>query len=71
VCQIQIIEIEKTMEKRIDGKSESADEKRHVNNRFMGILCWNSDPTTRSAKNRALLAAEPQSQQDEKGRIQK
>jgi hypothetical protein len=45
VCQIQIIEIEETAEKRRDGKSKSMDEKRHVNNGFMGDLCRNSDPT--------------------------
>jgi hypothetical protein len=45
VCQIQIIEIKETAEKRRDGKSKSADEKWHVDNRFMGVLRRNSDPT--------------------------
>jgi hypothetical protein len=46
VRQIQIVKIEKTTEGRRYKKSESTDEKGLVNNRFMGILCWNSDPTT-------------------------
>jgi hypothetical protein len=45
VCQIQIVEIKETAEKRIDGNSKSADEKCHVDNGFMGVLCRNSDPT--------------------------
>jgi hypothetical protein len=43
VCQIQIVEIEETVEKRTDGKSKFADEKWHVNNRFVGVLCQNSE----------------------------
>jgi hypothetical protein len=39
MCQIQIVEIKETTEKkRRDGKSKSADEKRHVDNGFMGIF---------------------------------
>jgi hypothetical protein len=45
VCQIQLVEIKETAEKRRDRKSKSADEKRHVNNGFVGIFCRNSDPT--------------------------
>jgi hypothetical protein len=45
VCQIQIIKIEETAEKRRDGKSESADEKWHVDNGFIGVLRRDSDPT--------------------------
>jgi hypothetical protein len=30
--------------KRRDGKSKSTDEKRHIDNGFMGVLCQNSDP---------------------------
>jgi hypothetical protein len=30
--------------KRRDGKSKSSDKKQHIDNGFMGVLCWNSDP---------------------------
>jgi hypothetical protein len=43
--QIQAIEIKETAEERRNGKSKSADEKKNVNDRFVGVLCWNSDPT--------------------------
>jgi hypothetical protein len=41
--QIQLIEIKETAEKGGDGKSTPTNEKRNVNDRFMGILCWNGD----------------------------
>jgi hypothetical protein len=43
--QIQVIEIKETAEKRRNGKSKAADEKRNVNDGFMGVFCRNSDPT--------------------------
>jgi hypothetical protein len=44
--QIQVIEIKETAEERRNGKSKAADEKRKVNDRFVGVFCRNSDPTT-------------------------
>jgi hypothetical protein len=43
--QIQAIEIKETAEERRNGKSKSADKKRNVNDGFVGVFCWNSDPT--------------------------
>jgi hypothetical protein len=43
--QIQVIEIKETAEERRNGKSKAADEKRNINDRFMGVFCRNSDPT--------------------------
>jgi hypothetical protein len=43
--QIQVIEIKETAEERRNGKSKAADEKRNVNDRFVGVFCRNSDPT--------------------------
>jgi hypothetical protein len=37
--QVQLIEIKETAEKGGDGKSKPANEKRNVNDIFMGILC--------------------------------
>jgi hypothetical protein len=34
------------MEERRNGKSKAADEKRNVNDGFVSVFCWNSDPTT-------------------------
>jgi hypothetical protein len=42
--QIQVIEIKETTEERGNGKSKVADEKRNVNNGFVGVFCRNSDP---------------------------
>ena len=44
--QIQAIEIKETAEERRNGKSKAADEKRNVNDGFVGVFCRNSDPTT-------------------------
>jgi hypothetical protein len=44
--QIQVIEIKETAEERRNGKSKAADEKRNVNDRFVGVFSRNSDPTT-------------------------
>jgi hypothetical protein len=43
--QIQTIEIKETTEERRNGKSKATDEKRNVNDRFVGVFCRNSDPT--------------------------
>jgi hypothetical protein len=40
-----VIEIKETAEERINGKSKVADEKRNVNDGFVGAFCRNSDPT--------------------------
>jgi hypothetical protein len=43
--QIQVIEIKETAEERRNRKSKAADEKRNVNDGFVGVFCGNSDPT--------------------------
>jgi hypothetical protein len=43
--QIQAIEIKKTAEKKRNGKSKAMEEKRNVDDGFVSVLCWNSDPT--------------------------
>jgi hypothetical protein len=44
VGQIQVIEVKETAEERGNWKSKAADEKRNVNDGFVGVLCRNSDP---------------------------
>jgi hypothetical protein len=43
--QIQVIEIKKTAEERRNRKIKAADEKRNVNDGFVGVFYRNSDPT--------------------------
>jgi hypothetical protein len=40
-----MIEIKETAEERRNRKSKAADEKRNINNGFVGVLCQDSDPT--------------------------
>jgi hypothetical protein len=41
-----MIEIKETTEERINRKSKAADEKRNIDNRLVGVLRRDSDPTT-------------------------
>jgi hypothetical protein len=50
VSQIQIVEIKDAAEEGRNGKSKTADEKRNVDDRLVGIFCRNSDPTTNSPR---------------------
>jgi hypothetical protein len=45
VGQIQVIEVKETAEERGNWKSKAVDEKRNVNDGFVGVFCRNSDPT--------------------------
>jgi hypothetical protein len=46
MSQIQIIKVKETAKEGRNGKSKAADEKRDVNNGLVGVLCWDSSPTT-------------------------
>jgi hypothetical protein len=46
MSQIQMVEIKETAKERRNRKSKAADEKRNVNNGLVGILSWDSNPTT-------------------------
>jgi hypothetical protein len=48
--QVQFIEIKEAAEKGRNGKSKAANKKGNVNDRFVGILCRNSDPTANSPR---------------------
>jgi hypothetical protein len=41
-----MIEIKETAEERRNRKSKPADEKRNIDNGLVGVLRWDSDPTT-------------------------
>jgi hypothetical protein len=59
VGQIQVIEIKETAKKGGNRKSKTADKKRNINNRFMGVLCWNSDPVANPSRTELLRRKNP------------
>jgi hypothetical protein len=42
--QVQIIEIKEAVEEGRNGKSKAMDKKRNIDDRLVGVFCWNSDP---------------------------
>jgi hypothetical protein len=52
--QIQVIEIKETTEKGGNRKSKTAKKKRNINNGFVGVLCWNSDPVANPPRTELL-----------------
>jgi hypothetical protein len=50
MSQVQLVEIKEAAEKGRDKKSKTANKKRNVNDRFMGILCRNGDASTNSPR---------------------
>jgi hypothetical protein len=42
--QIQVVEIKETAEKGGNRKSKTAEKKRNIYNRLVGVLYWNSNP---------------------------
>jgi hypothetical protein len=43
--QVQIVKIKETAKEGSNGKSKAADEKRDIDNRLVGVFCWNNNPT--------------------------
>jgi hypothetical protein len=41
-----MVKVKETAKEGRNGKSKAADKKRDVNNGLVGILCWDSNPTT-------------------------
>jgi hypothetical protein len=52
-----------------DGKSKPADKKWEVDNRFMGILCWNSDPAANPSRTEFFWRKNPNLNKVEKVRF--
>jgi hypothetical protein len=48
--QVQFVEIKEATKKGRNGKSKATNKKGNVNDRFMGILCRNSDPAANSPR---------------------
>jgi hypothetical protein len=59
VGQIQAIEIKETAEKGGNRKSKTAEKKRNINNGFVGVLCWNSDPVANPPRTELLRRKNP------------
>jgi hypothetical protein len=57
--QIQLIKIKEATEKGGDGKSKPADEKWNVNDRFMSVLCRNSDTAVDPPRTELLWKQNP------------
>jgi hypothetical protein len=54
VSQIHIVKVKETVKEGTNGKSKVVDKKRDVNNGLMGILCWDSNPTTNPPRAKLL-----------------
>jgi hypothetical protein len=54
VSQIQIVKVKDIVKEGRNGKSKAADKKRDVNNGLVGILCWDSNPTTNPPRAKLL-----------------
>ena len=67
--QIQVIEIKETAEERRNGKSKAADEKRNVNDGFVGVFYQNSDPTVDPPRTEFLWRQNPSLNEVEKIRF--
>jgi hypothetical protein len=67
--QIRAIEIKETVEERRNGQSEPADEKRNVNDGFVGVLCRNSDPTADPPRAELLRRKNPDGNEMKKVRF--
>jgi hypothetical protein len=50
MSQVQFVEIKEAAEKGRDGKSNIANKKRNIIERFIGILCQNGDPAANSPR---------------------
>jgi hypothetical protein len=67
--QIQVIEIKKTAEKGGNRKSKTAEKKRNINNGFVGVLCWNSDPVANPPRTELLRRKNSDGHKMEKVRL--
>ena len=67
--QIQVIEIKKTEEKGGNRKSKTAEKKRNINNGFVGVLCWNSDPVANPPRTELPRGKDPDGHEMEKVRL--
>jgi hypothetical protein len=54
VSQIQVVKAKETAKEGRNGKGKTVNKKRNVNNRLVGILCWDSNPTTNLPRTKLL-----------------
>ena len=57
--QIQVIEIKETAKKGRNRKGKTAEKKRNIYDGFVGVLCWNSDPTANPPRAELLQRKNP------------
>jgi hypothetical protein len=67
--QVEAIEIKEATEEGRNGESETAEKKRNVNHRFMGILCRDSDPMTNPPRTKLPRGKDPDGHEVKKIRL--
>jgi hypothetical protein len=67
--QIKTIEVKEAAEKGRNGKTETAEKKRNINHRFMGILCWDSNPMANPPRTKLPRGKDPDRHEVEKVRL--
>jgi hypothetical protein len=69
MSQIKMIEIKEAAEKGRNRKSETAEKKRNINHRFVGILCRDSDPVANPPRTELPRGKDPDGHEVEKVRL--
>jgi hypothetical protein len=69
MSQIKMLEIKEATEKGRNRKSETAEKKRNINHRFVGILCRDSDPVANPPRTELPRGKDPDGHEVEKVRL--
>jgi hypothetical protein len=69
VGQVKVVEIKEAAEERWNGESETAEKKRNVNHRLMGILCRDGDPMANPPRTKLLRGKNPNGHEMEEIRL--
>jgi hypothetical protein len=67
--QVKTIEINEAAEKGRNRKSETTEKKKNVNHRFVGILCWDSNPVANPPRTKLPWGKDPDGHEVEKVRL--
>jgi hypothetical protein len=69
VGQVKTIEIKEAAEKGRNGETKTAEKKRNINHRLVGILCRNSDPVANPPRTKLPRGKDPDGHKVEKVRL--
>jgi hypothetical protein len=67
--QVQVIEIKEAAKKGGNRKDKTAEKKRNIYDRFVGVLCWNSDPMANPPRTELLQRKNHDGREVEKIRL--